>query len=146
MGSYELTFPQLPLLRNGITGRYMKRHVPFNKGKRWSEYMTKFAQRKAAKGWANLDKFRRNGACAGWNKRPVVAITNEGVFIGKFESAAEAARCFGTYPRNINLCCQKKRKHAGKINNGRRLRWFYENDNEWLSHIKSDYFIRNGEK
>jgi hypothetical protein len=121
----------------------MKGNVPFNKGKCWDGYMTKAAQRKSARGWANLDKFGRKEACAGLNRRPVVALTDGGLFLGRFESAVEAAHCIGTQQRNINKCCHKERKHAGKTDNGQRLCWFFEDDNEWTSRINNEYFIRN---
>jgi hypothetical protein len=98
--------------------------------------MSKSAQRRAKRGWKNLDKYRKAGVCAGWNRRAVVAITEDGVFAGRFESGAEAARQAGTHPRNINLCCCYKRKHAGKTVDGRRLRWFYETDDKWINLLK----------
>jgi hypothetical protein len=155
MGAYELTLGQQPLTRDPRTGRFRKGHIPANKGKRWIDYMPKRSQRRAAKGWANVDKFRKAGANAGWNKRPVVCITEDGVFVGRFESAAEAARIAGTFSTLISKCCSRNlvvsrffdkkrdkyyhhsyiRQTAGKTKDGRRLRWFYEDDDRWIEII-----------
>jgi hypothetical protein len=138
MSAHELIFTERPTLQNKVTGHYMKGHIPFNKSRKWSEYMSKRSQRRCARGWANIDKFRNKGACAGWNKRAVVAITEDGVFVGRFESGMSAARASGAQPRNINLCCRKMRRHAGKTIDGRRLRWFYENDDRWINEIRNN--------
>lgn len=45
----ELYIPPEPKAYNVKTGRFMKGHVPHNKGKKWSDYMSKKAQRRAAK-------------------------------------------------------------------------------------------------
>jgi hypothetical protein len=130
MSAHELIFTERPPLQNKVTGCYMEGHVPFNKGRRWSEYMSKRSQRRCARGWTNIDKFR--------NKRAVVAITEDGVFVGRFESGMSAARASGAQPRNINSCCRKMRRHAGKTIDGRRLRWFYEDDDSWINEIRNN--------
>jgi hypothetical protein len=136
MGNYELYIPFERPMRD-TRGRFRKGHAPFNKGKRWDEYLTKFEQRCCSRGWANLEKYRKGCACAGSNRRAVVAILDDGTFVGRFESAA-AARLAGTWARNINLCCQRQRKHAGKTADGRRLQWFYESDDEWPDLINNN--------
>ena len=53
-------------------GRFLKGHTPFNKGKRWSEYMNMRKQKKCLK---NLEFGRiGNPDIAGRNARSVVAI------------------------------------------------------------------------
>jgi hypothetical protein len=131
MIEYELKITERPQ-RNRRTGRFMKGSVPANKGKRWDDYMPKQSQKRSKRGWKNLRKYGKKGAGAGWNKRAVVAITADGTFVGRFESGAEAAHCSGAHQRNINCCCRKQRKHAGKTADGRLLQWFYETDDTWI--------------
>jgi hypothetical protein len=133
MGAYELTFNDQPT-RCPRTGRFRKGHIPANKGKCWSDYMSKRSQRRSSKGWVNL-KLHHATPCGGHNKRAVVCITDDGVFVGRFESGYEAALKSGAQQRNINLCCHYKRKHAGKTVDGRRLKWFFETDDAWLENI-----------
>ena len=52
----ELTLPPVWTGINKQNGRFLKGHVPANKGKKWSDYMGKRAMKRAAKGWKNLDK------------------------------------------------------------------------------------------
>ena len=56
--SYELYIPQTYEGRNMVNGRFLKGHTPHNKGKKWSDYLTKRQQRRCAKGWKNVEKFR----------------------------------------------------------------------------------------
>ncbi|MDR1348281.1 MAG: hypothetical protein LBJ63_07670 [Prevotellaceae bacterium] len=136
MGAYELTLPETPPTTNPRTGQFRKGHIPFNKGKRWSDYMSKSGRRRAKKGWKNVEIYRKKGACAGWNRQAVVAITEDGVFAGRFDSAVEAARQSEAERSNICNCCKYKRKYAGKTIDGRRLRWFYETDDTWIDFLK----------
>lgn len=56
--STELYIPPTPRpkpTRCPKTGRFLPGHVPTNKGKTWGDYMTKRAQRRAAKGWKNCE-------------------------------------------------------------------------------------------
>lgn len=61
---------------NALNGRFLKGHTPHNKGKKWSEYATKRAQKKMQKGWKNLEKHRnKNGRpdTAGRSRKAVIA-------------------------------------------------------------------------
>ena len=49
-----LTLSERPLGRNAVTGRFMKGHVPANKGRKWDEYMTAESKKRVAVGWRNL--------------------------------------------------------------------------------------------
>ena len=111
---------------NPVTKAFLKGHVPFNKGKRWKEWMSKDAQLRAMRGWKNL-KGRMD--LGGWNAKPVVMIRDDGRWF-IFPSILEAGRKTVVQSRNINSVCHKKRKHAGGF------RWFFEEDNEWLDLIK----------
>ena len=77
----ELTLPPVWTGINKKTGRFLKGHVPANKGKKWSDYMGKRAQKRAAKGWKNLDLHRnKNGRpdTAGRCRKQVVAVMDDG--------------------------------------------------------------------
>lgn len=51
----ELYIPRERPKYNPANGQFLKGTEPFNKGKKWDEYMGKRAQRRAMKGWKNLD-------------------------------------------------------------------------------------------
>lgn len=107
-------------------GRFLKGHTPFNKGKRWSEYMNMRKQKKCLK---NLELGRRgNPDIAGRNARSVVAIKDNQI-IGIYKSAADAGRKTGICSRNIIGCCRGERKQAGGF------KWYYESDNSWTTLI-----------
>lgn len=114
---------------NAVTGRFLKGHVPHNKGKKWSEWMdmrkTKRVKRIAKK---NL---RPNMNIGGWNKRKVIAIDDKTGKWYVFESSQDAARKTGASAGLIRRCCRKANVHH---HHG--LRWFWENDNEWTKFIK----------
>lgn len=112
--------------RNLVTGRFLPGHSSFNKGKNWSEWMSKKSQLHAMKGWKNL-KGRRD--IGGWNAKKVVMIREDGRWF-VFPSASEAGRKTGIQDTNIRKTCRKERRTAGGY------RWFYESDNEWLDLIK----------
>ena len=54
----ELKIPTERLGHNPVNGQFLKGHVPFNKGKKWSEYMKKRAMKRSMKGWENLRKYQ----------------------------------------------------------------------------------------
>lgn len=110
----ELYIPPERPTRNLITGKFLKGHIPHNKGKRWADYMDmRKAKRIKRIGVKNLV---RNYRISGWNAKPVVAIKDDKL-VGIYPSASEAGRKAGICGRNI--------KHAGGY------QWFWENDNTW---------------
>ena len=113
--------------RNFRTGRFLKGHIPFNKGIKWSDYMDPAtAERILAIGMKNLHGRMDIG---GWNKRAVMAILDDGRYFW-FESATAAAKATGLTRRNISHCCAGKRTHCG------RFRWFFFDDEKWTELIK----------
>lgn len=114
--------------RNFMNGRFLKGHIPFNKGKKWSDYMDMRKAKKIKR--IGLKNLVRNCEIAGWNAKPVVAIEGKKL-IGVYSSASEAGRKTGICGRNIISCCSGKRKHAGGY------QWFWENDNGWLKIIEN---------
>lgn len=113
------------IARNLQNGRFLKGHIPHNRGKKWAEWMDGRKQQKVRRiGLKNLEGKGRMDL-GGWNARKVVALRSDGKpFI--FISASEAARVTGLIGRNIIRCCQGKCKHCGKF------RWFYWESDEWV--------------
>ncbi|MBR6250718.1 MAG: hypothetical protein IKR17_05940 [Bacteroidales bacterium] len=118
--------------------------MPFNKGKKWNEWMSKRGQRKVAKGWKNLEKYRPTSRPdnAGRCRKKVIAIADNGRWccFDYFGEAAERMKC---NRENIRRCCQCNQarhvdKRNGKVNTDHKykgFRWYYETDNIWTSKI-----------
>lgn len=142
--SYELYIPQAAEGRNYINGRFLKGHVPANKGKKWSEYMSKRAQRRAKKGWKNLDKYRPTTRpdTAGRCRKQVVGIFPDGTW-KVFNYIGSAAEAVSGRRDNVGRCCRfneerRVNKKTGKINtdhtyNG--VRWYFESSELWQQKI-----------
>ena len=101
MEPYELYVSPIP---------QRKKFVPFNKGKKWDDYLDKEAQQKILK---NLKRTGRPDI-RGWNKKPIIAHLN-GQIIGFYSSSFEAEKKLGILARNIRKCCNGERKTAGGI-------------------------------
>ena len=115
---------------NPVNGQFYKGHEPFNKGLKWDDYMD---MRKAKRIKKNLLLGRGRIDIGGWNKKKVVGVKD-----GKwavFESATKASEKLGLERRNINHCCNGKRKRCGGI------MWFFESSNEWIKLINDEYRI-----
>jgi len=106
----ELKLDKFSGNRNPVNGRFLPKSIPFNKGKKWSEWFPKEAWEKALK---NLEKGRGRKNIGGWNKKECIALTKDYKWVGIFESATAAARKFNINRRNICSVCNKKRKSAG---------------------------------
>ena len=102
---------------NPTNGQFLKGHVPHNKGKKWEDYMdmrkAKRIKRIACK---NL---RGRMDIGGWNKKPIVAIDDNGSIVGWFTSASDAERKTGIFASNIRKVCYGSRAKAGGF------RWEY---------------------
>lgn len=112
------------------TGRFLPGHVPANKGKTWSQYLSKRAQRRCAKGWKNLDQHRnKNGRAdnAGRCRKPVVAVMNDGRWL-VFPYIGAAAEWLGGSRENIGRCC--------RLNQARKV----GSRNWWRGHPKGDTY------
>ena len=134
--SFELYIDASPGI-NRVNGRFLRGHVPFNKGLKWPDYMD---ARKAAVVKKNLDLGRKAGNkhLAGSNKKPVVAMRDNKLI--SFKSAIDAQRILRSRgikvnKNNINSVCNEKvelvggeyqytRKRAGGF------RWFFADDVE----------------
>ena len=153
--STELTLPPVRPTRNRINGQYLKGHEPANKGKEWDEWMSKKGQRRAAKGWKNLDKYRSvNGQkYGGRNRKTVVALTDDGKF-HVFDRIKNAATWIGGSRENIGRCCRMNAcrrvkshswvpgqpKGTSEVNTDHRykgVRWYFETDTTWMEKYKA---------
>ena len=152
----ELTLPPVWDGINKQTGRFLKGHVPANKGKKWSEYMGKRAQKRCAKGWKNLDLHRnKNGRAdtAGRCRKQVVAVMDDGSWM-LFPYIGPAAEWVGGSRENVGRCCRcnqakKVCKHdwrpgqakgASRVNTDHKymgIRFYFESDNVWTTKIKA---------
>ena len=145
---------QLPPVRMGVNkqnGRFMRGHVPANKGKKWSEYMGKRAQKRAARGWVNLDLHRNKNGRPDTSERfrkKVVAVMDDGSWL-VFPFLVPAAEWIGGSRENVGRCCRmngsKKELHkpngkpTGRVNTDHRymgVRFYFESDDIWLKKIK----------
>lgn len=139
----ELTLPAVFTGVNRKTGRFLKGHVPANKGKKWDEFMSKRAQRRSSKGWRNLDLYRnKNGRsdCAGRCRKSVVAVMGDGRWLvfGYVGAAAEWLRqCHPTANReNISRCCRQNTAGGRNTDHGYYgVRFYFESDNVWTTKI-----------
>lgn len=153
MSNYELTLPPVRPQRNPLTGRFLKGHVPANKGKKWDEFMPKRSQRRSAKGWKNLEKHRVRPATAGRKPKQVVAATGDGKFY-VFANTLKSAEWVGGNRYNIARCCRfnearkvnkqdyskGRPKGSGCINTDHQylgVRFYFETDNIWIQKIKT---------
>lgn len=121
--------------RNRVNGRFLKGHVPANKGKKWNEFMSKRSQKRSAKGWSNLDKYRVRPATAGRPKKPVIALTDDGDFIC-FPFVGAAAKWCGGFRENVARCCRQNETTANTDHKYLGYRFYFEEGSVWLDKIK----------
>lgn len=143
----ELYLPPEFTPRRTEHGRFVKGCEPHNKGKKWSEWMSKRAQKRAAKGWKNLKHHRpSHPEGSGRPKRPIIAVKDDGSWIW-LPDATKALTWLGEGRKeNINRCCkQNEVKHVnqktGKVNTDHRymgIRFYYESDDIWTCKIKDE--------
>ena len=133
------------------TGQFLKGHVPANKGKRWSDYMSKRAQKRSAKGWKNLDLHRnKNGRSdvAGRCRKQVVAVMDDGSWV-LFPHIGSAAELVGGRRENVGRCCRSNQSRkqlkkpyghpTDKVNIDHKykgVRFYFVDDDTWTSKIK----------
>ncbi len=149
--STELSLQPARPTRNKVTGRFLPGNVPANKGKRWADYLSIESQREMAKGWKNLNEHRsENGKKSGGrNRKPIVAITDDGKFRvlkDAYLAAEWLKRHIGKScnRENIGRCCRynQSRKPLKAPNTDHRymgIRFYFESDKIWYSKIR-----RNG--
>ena len=121
--------------RNRVNGRFLKGHVPANKGKKWSEFMPKRSQKRSAKGWSNLDKYRVRPATAGRPKKPVIALTDDGDFM-YFPFVGAAAKWCGGFRGCVSRCCRQNETTDNTDHKYLGYRFYFEEGSVWLDKIK----------
>lgn len=135
----ELYIPQERAVRNAQTGQFLPGSTPHNKGKHWSDYMGKRAQKRAARGWQNIADHRgpgNTGRLGEQSQTQVVAVGYRGNWL-VFPSCTKAAEWVGSTASNISRCCRwnkERRKTADYKVKG--IRFYYENDNIWTTKIQ----------
>lgn len=150
MSEYELYIPPVTTGRNAVTGRFMKGHTPANKGKHWSDYMGKRAQKRAMKGWKNLDTHRPTTRpdTAERCRKEVIAVLDDGRWL-YFSHLKAAAEWCGGSRENVGRCCRENHarrplnkpwgKPTGKVNTDHKymgIRFYFESDNVWTTKIR----------
>ena len=125
MSNWDFTADGSPA-RNFQNGRFLKGHIPHNKGKKWFEWLDERKQSRIRRiGLKNL-KGKVRMDLGGWNAKKIVALRESDGKWWVFASATQAAQTTGLNRRNITRCCQGKCKHCGEF------RWFYWESNEWV--------------
>lgn len=115
---------------NKKNGQFLKGHEPFNKGKKWIDYLPEDKIRKMKKQILSLSGGGRKDI-GGWNKKAVVAIKN-GEFYGYFESCIDAADKLNVCSRNVSHVANGKRKRCGGYE------FYFESDfDKWKERIIS---------
>ena len=151
MSNYgELTLPPVWTGINKQNGRFLKGHVPANKGKKWSDYMGKRAMKRAAKGWANVISHRPKSRpdTAGRCRKEVIAVMDDGTW-KHFSFLGVAAEWIGGSRENVGRCCRCNQSKkvlkkpwghpSGKVNTDHKymgIRFYFESDNVWTTKIK----------
>lgn len=132
---------------NAKTGQFLKGSTPFNKGRKWSEWMTKRGQKRAKKGWANLDKYRPKTRPdnAGRCRKAVIAVADDGTWRW-YPSISHVGEILDVSRENVRRCCKFNRKGVTPTKSWKRvntdhkykgLRFYYESDNIWLEKINN---------
>lgn len=152
--SYELYLPPELPRRNAVTGQFLPGHVPANKGKHWSDYLSKRKQKRCAKGWANLQKHRPTTRpdTAGRARKQVIAVMDDGRWL-VFPYVGAAAEWVGGSRENVGRCCRqnqsrREKQHdwapgqprgTSRVNTDHRylgIRFYFETDPTWMRKIK----------
>lgn len=147
----ELTLPPVWTGINKQNGRFLKGHEPHNKGKKWSEWMSKRGQRKVRKGWQNVLDHRPKTRpdTAGRCRKQVIAVMDDGRWF-HFAYLGDAAKWVGGNRENVGRCCRcnQSRKRlkkpwghpSDKVNTDHKymgIRFYFESDNVWTTKINN---------
>ena len=145
----ELTLPPVWTGINKQNGRFLKGHEQHNKGKKWSEWMSKRGQRKVRKGWQNVLDHRPKSRLdtAGRCRKQVIAVMDDGRWF-HFAYLGDAAKWVGGSRENVGRCCRcnQSRKRlkkpwghpSDKVNTDHKymgIRFYFESDNVWTTKI-----------
>jgi len=121
--------------RDSTNGRFMKGHIPANKGKKWSDFMPKRSQRRSAKGWKNLELYRHRPPNAGRARRSVIALMDGGRWT-MLPSVTSAGEWCGGHCENVGRCCRQNALHGANTDHRYMgVRFYFENDDIWIRKI-----------
>ena len=132
--AYELRTGELARANYRDNGRFAKGHKPFNKDKKWDDYLSPEMQKKVKEiGIKNLHPPK--GGRKAPNGKPVISIDSEGR-MRRHETITHAAVFFGNMRENIRRCVSlnhsmRPNKKTGKVNTNHRymgIRFYYEDD------------------
>ena len=153
----ELTLPPVWTGINKQNGQFLKGHEPHNKGKKWSEWMSKRGQRKVRKGWQNVLDHRPKSRpdTAGRCRKQVIAVTDDGRwyhfgYVGAAAQWLQDRLGIACNRENIGRCCRcnQSRKRlkkpwghpSEKVNTDHKymgIRFYFESDNVWTTKINN---------
>ena len=148
MSSYELRLEPIRVERNPVSEQPRKQRTSPRKGKTWDDFMSKESQDRCAKGWNNLNIYRKGAfknsrGKSGMPGRQVVAVFDDGRF-EKFESIKQAGRFAEVRYSCVSVCCTRnlerkefKRKKGTSCTDHRcmGIRFYYEDDPIWTTKI-----------
>ena len=123
----ELYIEPIRPQRNRINGQFLKRHTPFNKGKKWTDYMDMRKARRIIR--VAKKNLRGRMDIGGYGKKQIIAF-RDGEYIGVFESSTYAAKKLNLRAELIRKVCRGERTHTGGYK-------FYHETNyeQWKHHI-----------
>lgn len=133
----ELRLAPQPVSRN-VKGQFTKGHKPYNKGKKWEDYMSKRqlerARRSACKNIARARLMRVN--YPGRPTKKIIAVDERGQWTC-FESIKDASLKLDIDKSNISRCAglNLKAEREGLINTDHHcygIRFYYESSLLWF--------------
>ena len=132
---------------NPTNGRFLKDHVPHNKGKKMEEWMDgrkmKKVKRLAIENLENARSHNKRSDKAGRPKKAVIAVYDDGTF-RMFGCVSMIPKAIGLGKENVARCCRENasgrtNQKTGKVNTDHRvggIRFYFENDKNWIQKIK----------
>ena len=129
MENYELHIDTSPRI-NRTNGRFLKDHVPFNKGMKQKDFIDGRKIKKVLK-YLKLGRIKGNESLAGANRIPIVGIKDGKLY--PFKSSVDAANILKAKgikvnARNIRAVCKEELCKVGKYTYTRKkaggFKWF----------------------
>lgn len=143
----ELILPDTFTGVNKVNGRFLKGHIPHNKGKKWSDYLPKRTQNKIRRIILQNLSHRptKRPDTAERCRRKIIGVMDNGTWLF-FSHCGAAVEWMGKgCRRNLERCClnnESKRvtypKSKRTVNTDHRymgIRWYFESDNVWTEKI-----------
>lgn len=125
MESWDLFIPYKPDRKRN--GQFAYGCEPFNKGRKWDEWMSAEEQDKMRRHLREVGKGNRS--FGDFRKRAVACVGIDSHKVCFFDSMIDAAGKTGVNYRNIRKVCNKERHKAGGF------MWFYAEDKELKQYV-----------